>query len=189
MHCNKSSTTWKGRELCMPLILATLLAGCASPLPNAVTDKRPSGNAGVTLRDISTETWVFEVGSDPMTGASGYSSSIWSRTSVQLAYPYNGDQKLTLRVGKAPKGVSYAAVAIQRGQFSCYGCDVRVKFDDNSPTIFTGESSVEVSGVMYLKGASRFIENLRNSKKVTIEVPFFDNPRKAVEFKGDGFPW
>lgn len=171
------------------LSLTCLAASCASSLPSAMQDKRPHGNAGSTLRDLSSETWIFETSSDPMTGASGYSSSIWSLTTVQLSYPYQGDQKLTLRVGRSPQVGSYAVVAIPHGQFSCYQCDIRIRFDSRDTLLFTADSRSEVSGLLFITGADRFIEQLRNSKKVMIELPFFDNPRKAVEFKSNGFPW
>src|SRR5690606_36167099 len=112
--------------------------GCSS-LPDAVGDKRPHGNSGVSLRDVSDKTWVFETALDPMTGQAGYSAAIWSRNEVQLAPPYHGNQKLTLKVGRRAGGSSYAAIAIPRGQFSCYKCDIRIKFDENDAQLYSAD--------------------------------------------------
>lgn len=171
------------------LSLACVIAGCASPPPTVAYDKRPNGNAGTSVKDMSADTWIFEKSSDPMTGSSGYSSSIWSVTTVELPYPYQGSQRLTLQVGRNAKGYSYAVVGIPRGQFSCYKCDVRIKFDNGDSRILTADASLEMSGFLFIAGESYFIEQLRNSKRVMIEVPFFNSAKQVVTFKSEGFPW
>lgn len=111
-----------------------------------------------------------------MTGAMGYASVIWSLTTVNLTYPYQGIQKLTLKVGGSPKASSYGVVTIPRGQFSCYQCDTRIRFESGETPLSTADSRSEVPGILFIAGADRFIEQLRKSEKFMIEVPFFNNP-------------
>lgn len=191
MHIRKSAfqqmekfTRWA----VLPLLLSTLSA-CATPPPTTAHDKRPAGNAGVSMEDMSSDTWVFERSTDPMSGASGYSASIWSLGTVNLPFPYQGQQKLNLTVGLNPQGQGYAIVSIPRGQFTCYKCDIRIRFDSQPSSIWTANAVQGMTGFLSIAGENRFIEQAQHAKKVTIEVPFFEAGPKAVEFKTEGFPW
>lgn len=166
-----------------------LLAGCVSSLPDTAQDKRPNGNAGISVKDMSSNTWVFKTSSDAMSESTGYSSSIWSLTTVELPYPYQGAQKLTLQVGKNARGRSYALVGIPKGQFSCYECDIRIRFDNAGAGIWSANAPVEIPGFLLISGPARFIDQIKTSKRVAIEVPFFNSGMKVVEFKTDEFPW
>lgn len=184
--CKQNAIKITGRAL---ISISCLLAGCASPLPDTAQDKRPNGNAGTSIKDMSSNTWVFKTSSDAMSGSTGYSSSIWSLAPVELPYPYQGAQKLTLQVGKNTRGESYALVGIPKGQFSCYKCDIRIKFDDAGSGLWSANAPLEMPGFMLITGPTRFIEQVKSSMRVAIEVPFFNSGKKVVEFKTDGFPW
>ncbi|MBN0220723.1 hypothetical protein JTM43_07495 [Pseudomonas aeruginosa] len=149
--------------------LVAALSGCASSPPDHATDTRPGGNQGLSLRDGSPDTWIFQAAPDRMSGRTAYSATIWSRDVVTLPPPYEGAQRLTLTVGKDSSGKALAFVGVPRGQFGCMGtCDIRVRFDD---------------------GAARFIAQMQKSKTVTLELPFFDFGAVPVEFKAGGLPW
>lgn len=75
------------------------LSGCASAPPRMVQDLRPEGNAGLRLQDASPDRWIFSTGTDQMTGQRGYSAATWSKTVINLPYPYQGEQRASLMVG------------------------------------------------------------------------------------------
>lgn len=171
----------------LPFVI--VLAGCASPLPIDIYDLRPAGNAGVTVDDISAHTWVLSKTKDKMTGANGYSATIWSLNTIELPFPYENEQKLILTVGRGPQGNSYAALSIPRGQFSCHQCDIRIRFDDGSPRLWTGNAPMESTNFLTITGERLFIEKLQNSKRVMIDVPFYSHGNAIIEFDSSGFPW
>lgn len=141
-----------------------------------------------TIADLSPDVWVRQVNTDKMTGKAGWSASIWSSDKVSLPSPYQGAQQIMLNLGRAPEGEVFAFVAVVRGQMSCRDCDVRVRFDDDQPETFTGLAPLQATGIMYLRGAERFIRKARAAKVVLVEVPFFRAGAMVVTFKTEGMP-
>lgn len=78
--------------------LVAALSGCASSPPDHATDTRPGGNQGLSLRDGSPDTWIFQAAPDRMSGRTAYSATIWSRDVVTLPPPYEGAP-----LGSSPK--------------------------------------------------------------------------------------
>lgn len=170
--------------------LVAALSGCASSPPDHATDTRPGGNQGLSLRDGSPDTWIFQAAPDRISGRTAYSATIWSRDVVTLPSPYEGAQRLTLTVGKDSSGKALAFVGVPRGQFGCMGtCDIRVRFDDGAAERWGGELKNYETGALHIVGAARFIAQMQKSKTVTLELPFFDFGAVPVEFKADGLPW
>lgn len=173
-------------------ITLAALSGCASAPPRMVQDLRPEGNAGLRLQDASPDRWIFSTGTDQMTGQRGYSAATWSKTVINLPYPYQGEQRASLMVGVNAGGYVYAVVGIPKGQVSCIpsdGCDLRVKFNNSSVESYSAHTMNFDNSMLFIYGASRFIEKLKAADSVLIELPIFDAPSALLEFKTDNLPW
>ena len=69
------------------------------------------------------------------------------------------------------------------------GTYVRVKFDDEAPVKWSmGETADGSSDVLFFNNESKLVNKLKSSKKVVVEVPFFQNGNKQFVFNTSGLP-
>ena len=99
---------------------------------------------------------------------------------------------LTLRETGNQKDV---IVTISKGQILCgiRGCDLSFKFNDGAVQSITmsepDNHSSEALFVMYDKTETNIINQLKDSKKLVIEVPFYQEGRKQFTFDVGGLEW
>jgi hypothetical protein len=70
------------------------------------------------------------------------------------------------------------------------GEDVKVKFDNHRPEIFSCSASGDGdSRFLFIDDTNRFIAKLKKSKRVIIEALLYDNGLQQMEFGTQGFKW
>jgi len=86
-------------------------------------------------------------------------------------------------------------VSITKGQILCgiQNCETAFKFDNGEVQSITmsepDSHSSDLLFVAYDKTESKIIEQLKNSKKLVIEVPFYQEGKKQFTFNVNGLEW
>lgn len=129
--------------------------------------------------------WMYRDEGDPM-GGQIRSASVQSNNTLSLDFPYQGEQRGTLTLRSHPRHGKDVILQIQRGQFQCtsyQGCDVLVRFDQNSPKKYRAvEPSDNDSTTLFLRGYEGFMGSLRKAKTVRVEFTLFHEGTRSLEF-------
>lgn len=165
------------------------------------SDKTPSASSGGVSTTQATESenvkpknWQYKTTKDDMRGTTTNFATTVSTNTVNFDFPYNGGSKLllTLRETGNQKDV---IVTISKGQILCgiRGCDLSFKFNDGAVQSITmsepDNHSSEALFVMYDKTEDKIISQIKSSKKLVVEVPFYQEGRKQFTFDVSGLEW
>lgn len=121
-------------------------------------------------------------------------ASTVSINTIDFDFPYNGGSKLILTLRKRGSEVD-VMVSITKGQILCgiQNCETAFKFDNGEVQSITmsepDSHSSDLLFVAYDKTESKIIEQLKNSKKLVIEVPFYQEGKKQFTFNVNGLEW
>ena len=113
--------------------------------------------------------------------------TLMSADSLALGFPYSGRNfsRLFIRHGRERGGFE-VFVAAEKGQIVCSGvepCNVAVRFDQQPPTRFPAAHPSDGSpNVVFLNNVTRFIQGAKKSKIIRIELDFFHNGSRVIEF-------
>lgn len=160
------------------------LSGCNEPVQkNDITETKSTVG----------ETWQLSVSKDEMRGVTDKTAYLRSNNSADLAFPYDGDNRLSIYVSGS-KNDPTILLKIDNGQYDCSrrnGCDLAVKFG-NSPIQYINFQVVDYQGsdgtILRHYGDNQFIfKNLLTYKKTIIEVPFYKNGTRQFVFNTSGF--
>lgn len=138
--------------------------------------------------------WQYETSKDEMRGIESKFATTVSTNTVDFDFPYNGGSKLILTLRKRGTEVD-VMVAVSKGQILCgiQNCETAFKFDNGvvqSITMSEPEShSSDLLFIAYDKTKSKIISQLKNSKKLVIEVPFYQEGKKQFTFDVSGLEW
>lgn len=160
---------------------------------NSSIDDTSSVTSSIDTGEVAPSSgWAYSEDEDKMTSKKTYYAGIEANETLQFDFPYNGGCTATLYVRKKG-GKTDVFVQLSKAQLiidSYDGSNFRVRFDNKPATTYTfTEASDHSSDVAFLQTTSRFIKNLKNSKKVTIEMEFYKEGYRAIEFNVDGFKW
>lgn len=136
------------------------------------------------------DNWSYFSNADDMTSKPIRFAQVTSNNQISLDSPYQGAQRGTLELRTHPRYGKDVILSIDRGQFLChtYDCSVMVRFDDKSPVRYeAGEPSDYSTTTLFIRNYSRFVEQLKQAKKVRIEVKLFHNGTQTFEFDVAGF--
>lgn len=136
--------------------------------------------------------WHKEVTKDSVTGEVGDIIYSTSRNSVYFSFPYNvdGGSVLNLVFRKRKQGTD-AYVVISKGQMICgySDCSIRTKGDDGKVKIWAASS--EASGrsdMIFIDNPKAFEKYIKNNKKVTIGVTFYQSGEQGFDFDVTDYP-
>lgn len=135
--------------------------------------------------------WDLVQYKDEMTGKYANLARVRSSNVISLGWPYQGPQKGTLTVRKHPRWGTNVFFEIERGQLLCRydNCSVTVKFDDAAPKrMSAAEPEDNSSTLLFINNETSFINQLRKSKRVVIEVGLFQQGNQTLVFETSGFP-
>lgn len=138
--------------------------------------------------------WQYETSKDEMRGIESKFATTVSTNTVDFDFPYNGGSKLILTLRKRGAEVD-VMVAVSKGQILCgiQNCETAFKFDNSrvqSITMSGPEShSSDLLFIAYDKTKSKIISELKNSRKLVIEVPFYREGKKQFTFDVSGLEW
>lgn len=165
------------------------------------SDKAPTTSSGMVSTTQATESenarpknWQYEISKDEMRGIESRFATTVSANTVDFDFPYNGGSKLILALRKRGSDVD-VMVSITKGQILCgvQNCEAAFKFDNGEVQSITmsepDNHSSDLLFIAYDKTESKIISQLKNSKKLVIEIPFYQEGRKQFTFDVSGLEW
>ena len=165
------------------------------------SDKTPSTSSGAVSttqatgsENVKPKNWQYETSKDEMRGIESKFATTVSTNTVDFDFPYNGGSKLILALRKRGSDVD-VMVSITKGQILCgiQNCEAAFKFDDGAVQSMTmSEPDSHASDLLFVaydKTESKIISQLKNSKKLVIEVPFYQQGKKQFTFDVSGLEW
>lgn len=165
------------------------------------SDKTPGTSSGAVSTTQATESenvkpknWQYETSKDEMRGIESKFATTVSTNTVDFDFPYNGGSKLILALRKRGSEVD-VMVSITKGQILCgvQNCEAAFKFDNGEVQSVTmsepDNHSSDLLFIAYDKTESKIISQLKNSKKLVIEIPFYQEGKKQFTFDVSGLEW
>lgn len=135
--------------------------------------------------------WSYDTQRDEMRDATSYFAIVRSDTAINLGFPYDAD-RATITLRKRPSD-GQSVLLRAPGQFLCrtYNDDtVAVKFDDGPIQRFScAEPSDASSGLIFINSEGRFIEKLKNAKRLIIEAEMYQAGPQQMVFSVEGLTW
>lgn len=137
--------------------------------------------------------WRYTTSEHGLTGETRTGAGIESENTIDLGFPYEGDQRGGLILGHGPELGFAVAFSIAQGQLMCPSydpCDIRVRFDDGEVTNWSGsvlesQDPTQVS----IRNGERFVGQLRHAEEVRIELPIYRAGRPVFTFEVGGFDY
>jgi len=137
--------------------------------------------------------WNYSTYIDQMSGMITKEATLSSTNTHQLVFPYNGGTRGTLILRKHPRYGNDIIFSVNKGQLLCGdGCFISIKFDDKKPySVGASEPDDHSSTVLFLSkyDYNKLLKDFRNSKKVLVEVKFFQQGTRVFEFDTTGLKW
>ena len=135
--------------------------------------------------------WEYERTEDKMRGGVTHTAILRSNNSVRLKFPYEGDTYLNLEVRDSVQYGKDIIVFPDRGQVPCIlGCKIHAKFDlGKVQTISANGPEASSSDAVFVSGYSNFISQLKQAKKLVLEVSFYDRGPVQFDFDVEKLVW
>lgn len=189
-----SFLAWAGLVLLVLYGIGTCAENSTDSKPAEIssTTSQPSQAEGNDVVDL--QNWQYETSKDEMRGIESKFATTISTNTVDFDFPYNGGSKLILTLRKRGSEAD-VMVSITKGQILCgiQNCEAAFKFDDGAvQSITMSEPDNHASDMLFVsydKTESKIINQLKNSKKLVVEVPFYQEGRKQFTFDVSGLKW
>jgi len=140
---------------------------------------------------VSVSQWLYSHSDDAMAKNAVHQAYVSSSNTVNLSFPYEGNQHGTLLLRTHPRYGKDVIFSIEKGQILCHSyedCIVLVRFDDNKAVNFSAASAADNSTeTIFIRNYKRFVEKMLKSKKVRIEVNIYQQGAPIFEFDVSGF--
>ena len=171
-------------------IASVSLTSCGS---SSASETKPvpkvDSTISVNVNETLIKTWEKDSTVNDM-GEKNIFYTLDATEKIHLDFPYQGGSTGSLIV-RNKNGKLGAMFVIDNGQIDTDydGTYVRVKFDDEAPVKWSmGETADGSSDVLFFNNESKLVNKLKSSKKVVVEVPFFQNGNKQFVFNTSGLP-
>lgn len=130
--------------------------------------------------------WDYSNSTDPMTGKPISTARLASYNTLNLDFPYKGENRGRLLVRRHPTHGLDVIFTIDKGQLMCdsyRGCSATLRFDDGKPMTFRGGESADYDKtVMFLLDRRRFVEAARKAKLIRVQVTIYQAGDQVLEF-------
>jgi|GEM_PF-894589 len=125
--------------------------------------------------------WQYSLREDAM-GGTVATATVESSNTFEFGFPYSGTQNARLMV-RNDEGRD-VLLLIETGQFMCtLGCSVEVRFDDGESVRWRAIGTSDHSTTtIFLRKASKFIKALSKTRVLRIEVEFYQEGSRVLEF-------
>ncbi|HBV4666414.1 hypothetical protein ACJV1Z_09185 [Klebsiella pneumoniae] len=137
--------------------------------------------------------WRYNEVRDEMRDSITYASTLQSDNENQYSAPYDSGAFLDiLLISKDGEISNRAALALSKGEVACQRdeiCEVKVRFDDGSIEDLTTKIASDSNDMLAVFDSTAFVEKLRISKKVIIEIPVYRNGRSQFKFYPSDLKW
>ena len=130
-------------------------------------------------------TWQYENQIDETSGKNYNGGYVISNNSFELDSPYSGGTSAYLMLRKHPRAGNDVMIQVTSGQLHCQydNCFVTVRFDDEEVTKqYVSEPSDSSNDLYFFKSTNKVINKIKSSKKMYVELTFFQQGIKTFEF-------
>lgn len=118
-------------------------------------------------------------------------ASVKASELVFFDFPYSGGSTGAITIRKK-RGDLDIYFTISRGQIDTDIDEtlIRVKFDNEKPVTYSmSESEDGSSDILFFNSESSLLKKIRKSKRMVVEVPFYQNGVKQFEFRVKNLNW
>jgi hypothetical protein len=132
--------------------------------------------------------WEYENQVDPMTSKPTRIAWMTSTNSLELDFPYQGENRGHLMVRQHERHGLDVILQVDKGQMPCRPqispCRVLVRFDDKPPVTFNAVGPEDNdSRAIFLRDAKRFIRAAEGARTIKVQKTFFRNGDQVLEFR------
>jgi hypothetical protein len=142
-------------------------------------------NKAATLEPEIQSDWLYEAVYNEMDDKTTYYAQLKSTNNLNFQFPYNGGSPMYLNVRKKGKSIK-VYLQIKPGQFlidSYNNKTIRIKYDDGKSSAYTALTAADGSSdVIFIQNTARFMTNLKRSKKLLIEAPYYQEGAQLSRF-------
>ncbi|MEG9532522.1 hypothetical protein [Mannheimia indoligenes] len=157
--------------------------------------KKETKSESNNVEETAKASWEYSEQKDEMRNSSTYYAINISLNEVQFDFPYQGGSNAFITLRKDKEFGDDIIIGVSKGQFnSCIrNCKIAVKFDDEKVENYTvvGNNSF-TNDTLFLSGnksIKKFADKLKTSKKVVVELDFFQRGREQFSFSIEGLDW
>ena len=136
--------------------------------------------------------WTYSEKEDKMTSSQTHYAEIEANEVLRFGFPYDGGSTATLTLRTKNKSNKDIYLRISKGQFKSDsgGGSVKIRFDDNTAKNYSySEASDGSSDIIFLNNVNSITEKLKKSKVVLIQVEFYQEGLRTIEFYTEGLNW
>lgn len=135
--------------------------------------------------------WLYSENRDELRNQKIYEALLVSENSVEFGFPYSGAQNMRLQLRKHPEWGQDVIFAIERGQFICgvYECNGTISIDGDIEKLSLVPPESHDSTVVFAKFGSAIAKKLKSSKKVVVEMTFYQEGSRQFVFETSGLEW
>lgn len=167
----------------------------SDPLEQNSVDESVAGDEETLANEApaTVSNWQYDESVDEMRGESSYFAINTSTNTITLDFPYGAGIELNIIIRDDAQYGKDILFAVNKGQLFCtyQDCYVSAKFDDGPvQKISTNKAEAGSSEVLFLADdAAGFVEKLKQSDTVMIEVNFFNHGNEQFKFDVSGLEW
>jgi hypothetical protein len=129
--------------------------------------------------------WKYETSVDKMTDKETRLASLRSSNSLELRFPYQGENYGMIIVRQHPQHGLDVLITVDKGQIQCgvSDCEITVRVDDGKSTLAkVGRASSSASDIVFLKNPKPFASRLTKAKRVLVQLPMYQAGNQLLEF-------
>ena len=130
--------------------------------------------------------WAETKSTDAMTGKVITTATIKSSNSLNLAFPYQGNNFAELVIRQHPTSGLNVMVTIEKGQILCRSyrnCTIQARFDDKPAVNFPGaEPADNSSDAVFLRNEGKFVNSAKSAKKILVQLNLYQGGSQVLEF-------
>lgn len=180
-----------GRKEQTPSTRSDTLPAAADDRPAPINDDvanpsetkiRPSGQAG---------RWKYEKKVVDKDGQTVYKASIVASNVLEFEYPYTGGSIATLTIRKGSED-THVYIEVSKGQFnrSFQEGRARVRFDGKPPVTYRLSAAANGrANIVFFDADEQLIRQMKAATNMTVEVSFYGQGIRRIEFRTAGLKW
>lgn len=134
--------------------------------------------------------WEYESSENKM-GEKVHFARVKATELVYFDFPYSGGSIGTVTIRKR-RGDLDIIFSISKGQIDTDIDEtyIRVKFDNDKPVTYSMSESADGStDILFFNNETSLLKKIKKSKKMVVEIPFYQNGVKQFEFKVKNLNW
>lgn len=143
--------------------------------------------------DAPESNWNYVSRTDELRGKTIRNAMIISENSANFDFPYAGSNHLHMHIRSHPQYGTDLILQIEKGQILCHSysdpCKGMISIDGKVEALTFGESDDNDSTVAFAVYPKPLIAKIKGSKRVIIELPFFQEGNVQFMFNTEGLEW